>query len=697
MNEAEGAAATRPSRRGLPRFGQFLWRDPNTQFLFLSAVAGSLGGLGAIVFRALTGRLTELLLDGRDIIAGAESLPVALRIFLPAAGGFAGGLVIAHFYSEKGTSGISQMIEVVTLGRSLVRFRQSLGRAVSSILVISSGGSEGREGPIIQIGASLASSLSRRLKVSPERVRILTACGMAAGVAGAYNTPIAATLFVLEVVVGSFSMTLFGPAVVSAVTSTVIVRFFLGDEPVYRVAAFRLESLVEFLPFAVIGLLAGPASALFVRSLRAGKKLFAATKLSPPLSMALGGAVVGAIGIFLPEVWGNGFEATNRILHGNPTLLFLVLLLVGKIVATSSTIGSGGVGGVFTPSLLIGAAVGGAVAKLCQAGFPHLDAPVGGYALLGMGGVLAGMTRAPLLAVIMIFELTQNSQVLLPMMVVSVLAVLSARAFEQESIYVQSLRSAGIVWEKTPEATAISTLKVSDVMREDVELAPRTMPFSEIVRQFMETRSLYLYIGDEQGRLLGVIDLHDVKSRFSEQDLPDVVIAEDLVAEIPFVTPSEPLTSVNEKLWFRDLGQLPVVESAENRRFLGIVTRRDLLGAFDREVLQTNRLVARVRTFGEGQAQGEFDYFELPEKHRLAQVDAPAELEGRTIGEAGLRSRFGVSVLAVKRRSRDGLERRFVPGPGDRFERGDVLIVLGTEESITGLQAASGKQAGVLS
>jgi CIC family chloride channel protein len=520
---------------------------------------------------------------------------------------------------------------------------------------------------------------------------------MAAGVAGAYNTPITATLFVLEVVVGSFSMALFGPAVVSAVTSTLMVRFFLGDEPVYRVAAFRLESVAEFLPFAAIGLLAGPASALFMRSLREGRKLFGRMRLSPPLSMALGGAVVGAIGIFLPEVWGNGFEATNRVLHGNPTLLFLAVLFVGKIVATSSTIGSGGVGGVFTPSLLLGATVGGAVAKLCQPLFPHLEAPVGGYALLGMGGVLAGMTRAPLLALIMIFELTQNTQVLLPMMVVSVLAVLSARAVEEESMYVEGLRSAGIVWEKTPEATAMSMLKVSDVMRDDVKLVPATMPYSQVARTFMETRSLYLYIGDAQGRLLGVIDLHDVKSRLSDPDLTGVVIAEDLVTEIPFVTPSESLTSVNEKLWFRDLGQLPVVKSAENRQFLGIVTRRDLLGAFDREVLQRNRLVGRVRTFREGEAEGEVDYFDLPEKHRLAELDLPPGLVGRTAGEAGLRSRYGVSVLAVKRLTRDGTQHRFVPGPDDRFEHGDVLIVLGTDEAIAGLRAGTVGPSGVLS
>jgi len=269
-----------------------------------------------------------------------------------------------------------------------------------------------------------------------------------------------------------------------------------------------------------------------------------------------------------------------------------------------------------------------------------------------------------------------------------VIAALSARIFEKDSIYVSSLRSSGIAWEATPEATGISTLKVSDIMRTDVKLIPRTTPLSEIVKLFLSTRSLYLYVGDEEGRLLGVVDLHDIKETFVDMDLGSVVIAEDLVTEIPCVTPQESLTSVNEKLWFRDLGHLPVVDTLENRRFLGIVTRRDLLGAIDREVLQRSRLVTRVRTFSEEEGGGEMDYFELPEKHRMIELDTPRGLAGRSVAESGIRTRYGVSVLAVKRRTREGLERRFVPGPDDRFEPGDVLIVLGTEDAIERLRSA---------
>jgi CBS domain-containing protein len=225
-------------------------------------------------------------------------------------------------------------------------------------------------------------------------------------------------------------------------------------------------------------------------------------------------------------------------------------------------------------------------------------------------------------------------------------------------------------------------------MRTDVKLIPRSTPLRDIINMFLRTRNLYLYVGDEEGRLLGVVDLHDIKDMFPERELGGIVIAEDLVTEIPCVTPAESLTSVNEKLWFRDLGHLPVVDSPETNRFLGIVTRRDLLGAIDREVLQTSRLVARVRTFSEQEGEGEMDYFELPEKHRMIELDMPAGLAGRTVSESGIRTRFGVSVLAVKRRSREGLERRFVPGPGDRFESGDVLIVLGTDEAIDRLRSA---------
>lgn len=276
-----------------------------------------------------------------------------------------------------------------------------------------------------------------------------------------------------------------------------------------------------------------------------------------------------------------------------------------------------------------------------------------------------------------------SSDLLLPMMAVSVSAVAIARVFQKESIYVESIRSAGIVWEKNPAATALATMKVADIMRRDVVMIPSTTTLPEIVAAFLRSRSLFLYVGDEQGRLLGVVDIHDIKESFPERELSGLVIATDLLVEIPFVTPGESLSAVNEKIWFRDVGQLPVVDAPETRRFLGIVTQRDLLGAFDSEVLRRSRLLTPVRTIGpEG---GELDYLELPENHHFVEMDVPTAIEGRTIAEAALRSQFGVSILAVKRMGRDGVERRFVPGPGERLVHGDVLVVLGSDESLAAL------------
>ena len=672
------------------RFARLLWRDPNTQFLALAVLVGVLGAAGAIIFRAATRWLTVRLVGNPDIVAGAASVPFLRRLALPALGGLVGGVIARLFVRTGGTMGIAQIMEVVAVGRRSVRFRQSLARTASSLVVISTGGSEGREGPIIQMGAACASVVARGLKVSPERARVLVACGMAAGVAGAYNTPISATLFVVELVMGSFTMAVFGPAIISAFVSALVTRSVLGNEPLYRVPPFVVSSVAEMVPYLFVGLLTGFGSVLFMRSLRAAKRAFQRLSLRDEWRMTLGGAGVGALGIVFPQVWGNGFEGTNDLLNSHPVLWVFLALFVAKIVATSLTIGSGGVGGVFTPALMTGAALGGALGILAGRTFPQLSAPVPGYALLGMGGLLAGTTRAPFLSMIMIFELTQNENVLLPMMIVALLSISGAKLFERESVYVEELRESGVEWSETPESTALASLKVRDIMRTDVELIPQTKTLPEIIQTFLHKRIFYAFVGDERGRLLGVIDLHDLKDALQDPALADAslssfIIAGDIVREIPSVTPEESLASVNEKLWVRDFGWLPVVDSEADRRFLGIVTRRDLLGAFDREALRRSHLFARVDR--PGLPGGGVDYFELPEKHRLSEIDVPAEFTGKTIAEAALRTRFGVTVLAVKRLGRDGLEKRFVPSAEDRLQRGDRLVLLATEESLARIES----------
>lgn len=679
LHSSAGAAGK--SRAHLARF----WHDPNSQFLLLMVLVGVLGAMSAIAFRAATRGLVVLIMRNEDVVLGAQGLAPWMRLLIPAAGGLLGGIVARLFVRTGGTMGIAQIMEVVAVGKKRVRFRQSFARTISSLLVISTGGSEGREGPIIQMSAAFASLVARTTKVSSERARVLVACGMAAGVAGAYNTPISATLFVVELVLGSFSMAVFGPAMISAFVSALLTRTILGDQPLYRVPEFQITALRELLMCVPLGLLCGFASVLFMKSIRTGKKIFHRLGWKDEWRMALGGLGVGIIGFWFPQVWGNGFEGTNHLLNAaQPLLWMFAAIFFLKIVATSLTIGSGGVGGVFTPALMTGAALGGTIA-LSLNGAAHWQIPVAGFALLGMGGLLAGTTRAPLLAIIMMVELTQNERVVLPMMIVSVLSILGAKVFEKDSVYIEELRESGVRWQDTPELAALLNLTVQDILRKDVGLVPASLRISELIKVFLQTRAQCVFVGDAGGKLLGVIDLHDLKEMMGDPFLRDshdasFINAGDLVRETPSVTPEESLSSATEKLWVRDLGWLPVVDSPATLRFLGIITRRDLLGAFDREALQNSKLFTRVRH--DDPAEGSLEYFELPEEHRLREIKVPHQFIGQTIAQSNFRSRYGITILSIVRPTEGGSHRRFVPTAEDRLEEGDLLIVLASEKAM---------------
>ena len=338
------------------RFARFFWRDPNTQFLALAVLVGVLGAAGAIAFRAATLWLTTHGVGSPDIVSGASRLPYAKRLLIPALGGLLGGIIARLFVRTGGTMGIAQIMEVVAVGRRTVRFRQSLARTASSAIVISSGGSEGREGPIIQMGAAFASVVARAIKVSPERARVLVACGMAAGVAGAYNTPISATLFVVELVMGSFTFAVFGPAIVSAFVSALLTRAVLGNAPLYHVTAFELGSVEQTLPFLALGLLAGLASVLFMRAVRLSKKLFQSLPWKDEWRMALAGLEWAR--------WRSPFRRSGETARRDEPpperstdSLVLPGVFAAKIPGDRVDDRFGRRGGVFTPALMTGAAL----------------------------------------------------------------------------------------------------------------------------------------------------------------------------------------------------------------------------------------------------------------------------------------------------------------------------------------------------
>ncbi|HET9332459.1 MAG TPA: chloride channel protein [Gemmatimonadota bacterium] len=659
----------------------------NENALFFTAVClvGALGGLAGAAFRWLV-QVAMAGFWGRsgELLQVASSAPWWARLVVPIMGAaLAGALAVLFATRRDDQGGFPDILEIVSLGGRMIRLTPSIKRSLVSLMTLASGGSVGREGPMGQLAAALGSRVGRSFRFSEERIRILVAAGIAAGFAAAYNTPIGATLFVLEVIIGSFNMVFFGPAVVAAAISTLVTRVFAGPGPIYAPGAqYALVSAWEVGPYLVLGFLAGLASVLFQVTMEGTYRIWDRLKLPPLARAPLGGFCVGAMAVFWPYVLGNGYETINLVLAGRVALGLMAILFVMKMLATTVTLASGGAGGVFTSTMFIGAVLGGVFGALTHELAPVHTATSGAYALAGMGGIIAGTTHAPFLAIIMVFELTQNYGIVLPLMLTSITAYWTARSIRRTSIYTEELKRRGMRWEGTAQERLLRSLTVRDIMLTDVTLYPATLPLEKVVDVFQNTRALQIYVGDDEGRLLGIVELHEVKRMMGEEPAP-FVIADDLYTEIPVVTPGDSLVEVNEKLWFRDLGQLPVVDDDETRKFLGIVTRRDVLGAFDREVLRRNRLLAKVRSV-EGTG---FDYFELPEESRMSKVTVPPGLVGKTIAEAGIGSRHGITVMAIERMDAAGREHRIAPRPDTRLARGDALVVLGADSAVERFEA----------
>ena len=547
--------------------------------LFYAGVVGLAGGIASVGFRQLTHALTGLL-TGRWPVPEEifVLLPWWQRLALPTFGGLVAGLLL-WWGSRVGRSGTStDYMEAVALGDGVLPFRYSMVKTCSALFTAASGGSIGREGPVVALSAVLASLLGRWTRLPTPRLRLLVACGAAAGLASVQNAPIAGAFFVAEIVLGQVVMESFGPLVFASVIATQTVQNFLGTNPLYDVPPFTLNGNWEMLPYAGMGLLFGFVGALYLRFLRLSERVFASSGLPVWLRLALGGLIVGALAILSPEVYGNGFAAINELFHRELVWKTVAMIFALKLLATAATFGSGAVGGVFTPTLFVGAFLGYACGGALRAVLPHADINPLAFALVGMGAFLAAATQAPLMSILMLVELTRDYQVILPLMLACVLAYYTCRgAGGGASIYSESLRRQAEREEK-PEPDWSRTL-VGDLMHPDPPRVPATAGFQTIAQSFITSRYLYLYVTGERDRFEGAISLHDVKPYLNDPTLADLVIASDIVRE-DFLRVS-PRTTLREALATfaqHDGERLPVVgDNGQAGMLLGSISKSDVI------------------------------------------------------------------------------------------------------------------------
>ncbi|MFL5350963.1 MAG: chloride channel protein [Hyalangium sp.] len=548
------------------------------RFWLLVALVGLISGLGAVVLLKVL-RVAQHLFWSSDVegfLSGVQSAPAWRRFLVPVLGGALVSLVsliIGQPLRGHGTAGI---IESIWVKSGRLPLPRALLRGFISIVAVALGAPLGREGALLQTGAASGSALAKRLRLGPGQARLLVACGAAAGVASAYNVPIGGALFGLEVLLGSFALELFGPIVVACVVATLVSRILISSHPSYVIPRYELLHPRELGLAMLLGVLLGGASALYVRGINVLSDLLdrIPRKLSPFLPL-FAMTLVGIAAIWLPHLLGNGYDAVNAALLGKLSLLLLLVLPLAKLLATSLCAGAGVPGGLFTPSLFYGALLGGAFGQLLQMFWPG-GAPSGAYALLGMGAVLAGTTHAPVSAVLIIFELTGDYGLILPLMLGAFLSTVISRKLEPESLYTSVLNRRNV---RIPAS-------VPDWLREEgprallTPVRDRVSPsasFQEVVVLLLEQPpGTDLYVTDEEGRYLGTIALDDLKGHLPDHSLLGATIAADVMdRRIHPITPDLSLAEVATRFSQTALERLPVVDHA--RQLLGTISKSDVL------------------------------------------------------------------------------------------------------------------------
>jgi chloride channel protein, CIC family len=560
---------------------QALFRFSESHSMLLWAcAAGFMGALATIGFREGINLVQWLLVgDTGSLVEIATRLPWTVRLVLPAAGGVVAGLflLLARRFADGKPE--SDYMEAITIGEGRIPVRQSLVRSLSSLCTIASGGSIGREGSMVHLAALSASVIGQLRRVDPPRLRLLVACGAAAGITSAYNAPIAGAFFVTEIVLGSIAMESFGPVVVASVVANITMRSLPGYHPAYEMPAFPAIFGAESLLFVLLGILAGVLAPAFLRLLDLAKRVFYRTRWPLPIRLGVGGLGVGALSIYAPQVWGNGYSVVNSILHSPWTWTALLSVLIFKVAATALTAGSGAVGGVFTPTLFVGATIGAIFGIGVHTLWPHGTSAPFAYAIVGMGAFLAAATSAPLMAILMIFEMTLSYEVVLPLMLACVVAYFIARSQGETSMYqVMVTRNRTLQERERLRATQMRELiRPADTVLQD------TARFSEITRVFLEYPVKYIYVVDTDNRFRGVVALQDVTSVLLHKQDTDAISAGDLLrSKFDYLTPDMSLGQGFQHFMMHQGERLPVIESDAHPVLLGVVYKSSLLDAYGR-------------------------------------------------------------------------------------------------------------------
>lgn len=644
----------------------------------LAVVVGLTSAAGVWLFKRMIDLVHQLAFE--QIGGALQPLGGWVVLLLPISGGLIVGLLLHFLVGEERYHGVAGIMEAVALVGGRLRYSRVPAKAAAAAISIGSGASVGPEDPSVQIGANLGSMFSQMLHLSDERMRALVAAGAASGVAAAFNAPIAGVFFALEIILGEISGSALGVVVLASVISSVFTQAVAGAEPAFHVPAYAFNSAWELPLYLALGLLSGPISALYIRLLYAAQDFFhLRVKIQRWLKPAFAGLMVGLVGIFLPQVFGIGYDTIGKILNGeNLGIVLLLGVMAAKLVLTPASIAGGFPGGVFAPSLVIGATLGGAFGQAVSQLFPQLNIIPAAFAMVGMAAVLAGAVHAPLTAILLLFEMTRDYRIILPLMFAVVVSLLISERLQRDSVYTQSLTRKDIRLERGRDVDVMESVQVGDVMLHDTFALPLDFPVKDLADHFLQTGRHGFAVVHPDGSLYGIVSVEDYRRALTGEfgSLEQLTVRAIATRDLVTIFPDESVGMALRRMSPRDLSRLPVVSRENPGHLLGMVRRSDIVRAYDVALSRRAALRHRIQ-------KARLDAV-TPEHVNIFEVlvQSGSICDGKHMKDISWPID---SLVASLKRGRQSL----IPHGDTILKAGDVLVVVAEGSALETVQALS--------
>ena len=557
----------------------------------IAAVVGLATGMGVWFFKRIIDAVQFVMTQGFGPFE--PGFGKWIIIFIPVVGGIIVGLTSHYLIGEERLHGVAGVMELVALAGGRLRYKSAPVKAIASAIAIGTGAPVGPEDPSVQIGANIGSMVAQLLRLSDERIRMLVAAGSAAAIAAAFNAPIAGVFFALELILGEIDGNALGMMLVASVASSAFTQAVSGPEPAFHVPTYAFKSAWEFPLYLGLGLLAGPISAAYIRLLYTMQDFFHGIELPAWLKTAATGLIIGIVGLFLPKVLGIGYDTIQEILNKNDFAIWLLLaLLFVKLILTPLSIGGGFLGGVFAPSLYLGAALGGAYGIVVATLFPGLGISPAAFALVGMAAVLAGSVHAPLTATILLFEMTNDYRIILPVMLAAAVSLLLSQRIQRDSIYLTGLARLGIQLDRGRDVQILQGITVGEAMHTNTDTLSESQTLEQAADRLAHTHHHGMPVVNAAGHLVGILTVQDI-DKVEAAKRGFTTVGEACTHEMLVTYPNETLSDALLRMSHRDVGRLPVVEQNNPRKLVGVLRRADVIHAY--EIALTRRTTQRHR------------------------------------------------------------------------------------------------------